>query len=460
MKNLNEVFQITVTADKLTAIIQLRTDFIEEELVGFKLTKEQLIEYIKQQKIQFGIRYDKIENIVETFPNCNFPIVIAEGIDKEDGEPGDVTYHFDTSTEINRNEIENLDFRTVMRIPTVSEGEKLATIIPPSKGKDGTTVYGTKIKARPGKPALLRPGKNVTFNESDQSFISSVNGQVSIFDRRIHVLDVYEVNEDISMKIGNIDFPGTVIIRGDVPTGFTIKAAGDIKIFGLVEAATIIADGSVTITEGIAGLKIGRVEAGQDVNIGYVNQGIIQAENNIIVENSIMHSECTAKNDIVCHRGNIVGGILSAGGAIIANNVGNRMNTKTNLSFGMDYKLFEKQKELENELEKLRENKEKILLLQNNFSNVDKNKLDSKTKITLLRLQYSLEKITEKTEEIKGELADINATIGNVDRAYLKVKGTIYPNVSISFGKYERKIDKEYVNVMIVTDKNEIVIRN
>ncbi len=70
---------------------------------------------------------------------------------------------------------------------------------------------------------------------------ANVNGQVSIIDNRIHVLDVYEVNESISMKIGNIDFPGKIVIRGDVPTGFTIKAEGDISIFGLVEAATIIA---------------------------------------------------------------------------------------------------------------------------------------------------------------------------------------------------------------------------
>lgn len=457
MKTLNEVFQVHVTADKMTANIDLR-DLEHEDIKELKFTKDQILEYLKQQKIQFGIRYDSIEKIIETFPNTNFPLVIAEGIDKKDGEPGDITYHFDTSTEVDRTE--NWDFRDVMRIPTVSAGEKLATLTPPTKGEDGTTVYGTKIKARPGKPALLRPGKNVTFNENDQTFTSNVNGQVSIIDHRIHVLDVYEVHESISMKIGNIDFPGTVVIRGDVPTGFTIKAAGDIKIFGLVEAASIIAEGSVTISEGIAGLKIGRIEAGENVYIGYVNQGIIKAENNIFVENSIMHSECTARNDIICNRGNIVGGIVSAGGAIIANNIGNRMNTKTNLSFGMDYKLFSRQKELHEQMTKLRENKEKLLMLQSNFANKDKASLDSRQRITLLRLQYSLEKVNEQMEDIVNELEDINATLGNVDRAYLKVKGTIYPNVTVSFGKYERKIEKEFVNVTIVTDKNEIVIRN
>lgn len=456
MKTLNEIFQVHVTADKLTASLDIR-DIDKNELTELKLTKENIVEYLQAQKINFGIRYDSIDQIIETFPNTNFPIVVAEGIEKKDGEDGKIQYHFDASTEVDRTE--NWDFRDVMRIPTVSEGEKIATITPPTKGVDGTTVYGTKIKARPGKPALLRPGKNVTLNEKEQALFADVNGQVSIIDRRIHVLDVYEVHESISMKIGNIDFPGSVIIRGDVPTGFTIKASGDIKIFGLVEAATIIAEGSVMISEGIAGLKIGRIEAGEDVKIGYVNQGIIRAGNNILVENSIMHSECTARNDIICNRGNIVGGIISAGGAIIANNIGNRMNTKTNLSFGMDYKLFGRQKELHEELEKLHQNREKLHVLKSKFANKDKASLDSKSRITLLRLQYSLEKTNEQIEAIQTELADINATLGSVDRAYLKVKGTIFPNVTVSFGKYERKIEKEYVNVTIVTDKNEIVIR-
>lgn len=457
MKALNEIFAIKVTADKLTANLLLR-DNVKEDLEDIEISKEKIVAFLQQQKITFGIRYDSIEKIVETFPNVDFPIIIAEGIDKKDGIAGEITYHFDTTTDVDRTE--NWDFRDVMRIPTVTEGEKLATIIPPTKGEEGTTVYGTKIRARPGKPAILRAGKNVTFNESNQSFFSDVQGQVSVINRRIHVLDVYEVNESISMKIGNIDFPGSVIIRGDVPTGFTIKASGDITIFGLVEAATIIASGSVTVSEGIAGLRTGTIEAGEDVNIGYVNQGIIRAKNDILVENSIMHSECTAENNIICNRGNIVGGILSAGGAIIANNIGNRMNTKTSLSFGMDYKMFEKQTKLEENYETLRDQKEKLIMLKENYANIDPKNIDSKTRITLLRLEYSFQNVEKEMEKIEETLAEINATLGDVDRAYLKVKGTIYPNVTVSFGKYKRTIEKEYIDVTIVTDKNEIFIRN
>lgn len=458
---LNEIFRIDVTPDRLGAKILLRDPDVED-LDEVRLTKEVLLEYVKQQRIQYGIRYDSIETIVKTFPQTPFPLDIAVGHDKVDGKDGEITYLFDGTTDVDHsaNNEEDFDFRNVMRIPTVSKEEKLATIIAPTKGKDGTTVHGTPVKARPGRPAILRPGKNVTFNEETQSFYANVQGQVSLMSQRIHVLDIYEVNESISMKIGNIDFPGSVIIRGDVPTGFTIKAAGDVKIFGLVEAATIIAEGTVTVSEGISGLRTGRIEAGEDVQIGYINQGIIRAGNDILIENSIMHSECTANNNINCNRGHIVGGVISAGGAIKANNIGNRMNTKTSLSFGMDFKMFERQQELEDELTDLKDNHTKLTTLKGTYDQKDKSKLDSKMRITLLRLQYSLEKTIEDMDKVQDELSSINATLGDVNRAYLKVKGTIYPNVTIQFGRYERTIDKEYIDVTIVTDKNEISIRN
>src|SRR5690625_6630968 len=73
----------------------------------------------------------------------------------------------------------------------------------------------------------MKAGKNVHFNESDQSFYAKADGLVNFGLKAINIYTVYEVNEDISMRTGNIDFNGSVIIHGDVPSGFTVKAAGE-----------------------------------------------------------------------------------------------------------------------------------------------------------------------------------------------------------------------------------------
>src|SRR5699024_11752661 len=106
---------------------------------------------------------------------------------------------------------------------------------------------------------------------------------------------------------------GSVIIHGDIPSGFTVKAEGDIKVFGIVEAATVIAGGSGYISEGIAGLLKGSITASENIHVGYINQGIVYAGASLYVENSIIDSECTAKKNVMRKQGNIIEVSNSAG---------------------------------------------------------------------------------------------------------------------------------------------------
>src|SRR5699024_12728695 len=94
------------------------------------------------------------------------------------------------------------------------------------------------------------------------------DGQIQLMNDRIQVQVVYEINESISMKTGNINFIGSIIIHGDVPSGYQIKAGGDVKIFGLVEAANITAGGSIFISEGFSGMKTGVLKVGYDNMLG------------------------------------------------------------------------------------------------------------------------------------------------------------------------------------------------
>ena len=82
----------------------------------------------------------------------------------------------------------------------------------------------------------------------------------------------------------------------------------------------------------------------------------------------------------------------------------------------------------------------------------------SKTRITLLRLKNSFNKTQEKIIEIDEQISRTNAKLGDIDIASLAVKGTMYPNVIVSFGKYQRTINREYDHVKVRIDDNEIVI--
>src|SRR5699024_2662711 len=143
--------------------------------------------------------------------------------------------------------------------------------IPPTTGEVGRTVYNTMIKGSSVKPVYKKQGKNVTFDKETSTFYASKSGQVSVVNDVIHVYDVYEVSEDLSLKIGNIDFVGTVRIHGNMPTCFRMYATGDIKVYGLGEGSELISGGSIYVAGGIAGFKRGVIKAEKDVPLGYIN---------------------------------------------------------------------------------------------------------------------------------------------------------------------------------------------
>src|SRR5699024_255388 len=434
MLKLKEMFQLKVTRDRLQAQLYLNNQDIDSKTI----TEEKVIQFLHEQKIIYGIKRNAITSLLQSLPNHKQSGIVAEGRNSVAGEDWTFERLIELNAEVDRSD--GWDFREVMKIPTVKEDVALAKINPPTKGQEGVNVYGKKIKPRPGKPYLIRAGKNVRFNEANKTFYATVEGQVSFEPKVIHVHNVYEVHESISMKTGNIDFPGTVIIHGDIPAGYTVKAAGDIKVFGMVEAASVIAGGSIYIAEGFAGYKTGLIDADVDVQVGYINQGTVKAKNNIAVDNSIRHATCTAGNDITCRRGNIIGGRIKAGTSIQAKDFGNRMNTATYIAITLDIDLIDAWNELQTHKAKLSAQIEQLDMIH---TKTNQESLTAENRILLLKLTHSKQKLAEQLELVKQEEIEHQNRMANQKLRFIRSSGTLFQNVTVSFGKYERKIDKD-----------------
>lgn len=60
---------------------------------------------------------------------------------------------------------------------------------------------------------------------------------------------------------------------------------------------------------------------------------------------------------------------------------------------------------------------------------------------------------------IEQEEIDNQNKLTNQQRFILST-GTLYQNIPVSFGKYERKIEKDFAYATVKLDKNDIVIMN
>lgn len=454
MNDISERFDITISKDKMKASIVSRSDFEGKE----PFTLEELQAFIKENGVVFGVCTEVLEEIVER-GDVLVPTEIAVGkkpVDGTDAELHPVQFEFEKTSIDERT---NVDLKKVIDIPSVEVGDLVGEKIPATQGEPGMNVLGEEVAAKPGKDFKLRPGKNTRI-ENDHKIFATLNGQPSAERKVIHVYPVFEVNGDLDLKVGNITFVGNVTIRGNVPSGFEIDAKGDIRVHGTVEAAKLTSEGSIFVSAGIVGQGTGAISAKQDLHATYINQATVHVDGDINVVQSILHSEVNAGRNIVCTRGkgNIVGGNVSAGQAIVAKEFGNNMHTATAIFIGVHQNILAKENELTTQVEKATEEIIKLKKLSEMYDLKEKSgtPLQPNERIMKLRIRNSIVSFAEQLRIAKEELDDLKQIIGEKEYGTIKAQQKIYPNTSITFGKYRKVITSVHEHMQFSLVNSEI----
>jgi uncharacterized protein (DUF342 family) len=111
-------------------------------------------------------------------------------------------------------------------------------------------VLGQPIFPKPGKDMPMPLGKNVY---ADGNRIrAAIAGQLQLVNNKLHVSPVIEIKGDVDLSTGNVEFVGNVVVRGSVQSGFTVKADGNVEIFGSVSGGTV-EGANIVIRMGIQG---------------------------------------------------------------------------------------------------------------------------------------------------------------------------------------------------------------
>lgn len=445
-------FKVTTANRKLEAYLNVLVDIIE--LPTFE--EDDYLSFLKENGICFGIIHENMSMLINNRLEVQFPLLIASGNAPINGDNGYLKNEI-TVSETHVDNEKPLNFREIIKIPSVQNGDLLAKIIPPTNGVDGIDVFGNGIVARSGKPFQLKKGKNI--DVIDDCIYSKIDGQVSVNGNFIDVFPVFEVKGDLDLKTGNINFIGSVTINGDVPEGYQINAGGDIKVFGVVEGSHLEANGSIYISGGIIGGNNGSIVAKGNIISAYINQAVVSANHDIEVRGAILHSTCSAGGKIICKSGSIIGGNISAGTSILAKEVGNRVYTKTELFIGDSKDFVTKEKNMRKELKEVTDNLMKLTAFTNNLAK----KYQSTGSLTnheleLLKKQKSVKEQLELAKnQLIEEINEIQHSFHDQSESEVIVYNIIYPNVHINFGKYCYISVHELKNIKYYLDRGEIV---
>ena len=426
-----EVMEVRVSEDKMKAYAK----FYAPSNDGRVQSKEDILSSLRLKGIRYGIDEEAVENFVEKRRYCT-DICVASGKDARQGSDASIEYFFDTENKVKpaMKEDGSVDFFNLGIIKTVKAGDVLAVLTPQDRGENGTNVLGENIKPKEVKNLTLESGENVKKSEDKLSLLAMVDGQVSLMGGKVHVASVLEL-EDVGTSTGNIDFVGSVRVKGNVAANFSVKAKGNIEVNGMVENAKLQADGDIIIASGMNGMGKGELIAGGRVIVKYLENTKVSAEDSVQAE-AIIQSNISARKEIVVSgkKGYITGGQVTAGVKIEAKTLGSEMGSNTNVEVGVDPSVKKRLAELQKQCEEAQKTIQKTEPLLDALHK----KMQSGIKLNPEQVQYFQNIVQNNKEAMKvlednmTEMCDLEVSVKDADAACIVVTGSVFPGVKIT----------------------------
>ncbi len=432
---------------------------------GADVSFDSVVGFLKSNGVVYGIKEDVVRDFVD-FPKHNEAVLVAEGTNPVNGADARIVYNF----EVDRSNIKlkekngRVDFRESNLIQNVVEGQALAKKIPAEEGKPGRTVTGKYLQARGGKDTELQIGKNVKISDDGNTAIATINGQVVLQAGKLNVEPVYVVDGDVNLKTGgNVTFLGTVMVKGSVEDGFKVKASGNIEVTGTVGKAELDAEGDILVHQGVAGKNEGFVHAGKGVWAKFFENARIEAGEIVVASDGIVNSHVDANQRIICQgkRATIVGGRLRAAEEIHAKTLGSMTGSETILEVGYDPKSTERIAELNERLEEIQGELDKI---KQDIATIQALKKKNKNKLPKEKIRY-LKEVAGKRKELEEEKGEKEQELEEIHNylAGLKVKGRVsaservFPGVKIIIKDQSLTVRQEQRQLSYILEKNLVV---
>ena len=237
----------------------------------FEGAREMSMTEITNDIIHAGVRNGVEQSAIQEFlesKNYNKTYIVAVGTPPKEGTDGYIEYKFNTELKPRpkMNEDGTVDFHSLEMVNHVSKGQTVAVLHPEDRGEPGLDVYGRTVRPANVKHVIFKHGKNLSISEDGLSLISNVDGHVTLEQGKVFVSDVMDI-VDVDNSTGDIHYDGNVNIKGNVLAGFTVEAKGDIAVSGVVEGATLIAGGDITLNRGVQGMNRAALKAGGKIVI-------------------------------------------------------------------------------------------------------------------------------------------------------------------------------------------------
>jgi len=263
--------------------------------------------------------------------------VVAEAARAIDGTDGWVDWKIDAESAraraAARSDDERIDFREASNYILVKAGQVLGHVHAPTEGEDGRDVTGRAIPARRGHAAKIEVDESLHVDATG-SIIAQDEGVLFREGAKAAVRRLLEVKGYVDFNTGNIDFNGDVLVHRGVRDCFKVKAEADIKVMGLIEAATIDSGQDLCAMGGFAGRERGFARVGRDFIGRYIDNVQGEVFGDLRIDREVINSEPVVHRGIDSPTAAIIGGCLSVSGRMRVGTLGSNGGVPTLIVLG------------------------------------------------------------------------------------------------------------------------------
>lgn len=378
---------------------------------------------LRHHGVTQGIDEDVLLTLAEFPPDEE--VLIARGQAPVNGDPARIDYLFladATGVTPLLDDEGRANYREVSVIQNVTAGQLLARKSPPTGGFPGMAVTGESILPVPGKDTHLLAGKNVELSADKLEAFALQMGIPKLLKNRVTVVPVFQVN-NVDFSVGNINFQGSVHIRGSVNPGFTVKATEDVMVDGNVESAVIEAGGTIRVGGGVR--SGAQLTALNDIVVRFCDSNsTLSAGNELLVKGDAVQCTLNSGHKIQVDQ-HLVGGTARATELVQVMIAGSQAGAMTRIELVQDGSKEEIEK-LKDDISSLEGDVEGIATLIQQL--MSKQRVEEGN-VSLQKLMPVKVNMNIRLAKLKTQLKELTENQDTLDSPQLQIKGEAFPGV-------------------------------
>jgi uncharacterized protein (DUF342 family) len=381
-----------------------------------------------------GIRYGekKTEQLKEELlknPNPKEAWTIARGDLPRPRKKATIAYHFDTDP-MKIGTLKKtgfMDYKDRGRIPQVKEGTLVAEKILGEEGRPGMDIFGQPVPPARIQDLKLRYGKGIKLSKDGLRAIAKTDGRpVLSSDGKVHVFEDLQIEGDIGIRTGHVDFDGRIEVAGSVNDGYRVK--GGSLCTQEVHMAEVDIVGDVIVLGGINGA---RMNVGGNLRARYIHQSTIQVKADVIVDRDLSNSTITSGGTVFVGSGKILTSTISANHGIKAVDIGSKMSPTCDLTVGVNQEiqviLEETKADIKSKETRQKELEDKIEELRSEIKTLDQSLTSALNVYTSVHKQRTTlaERVNSSPPEFRNKLFKLNRKIASLHETLNRSRATI-----------------------------------